>query len=120
MDLPPVHWNIIDPRALLRYLGRAPDPQLEGERAGGYPVDWRRPWEELEDGCPRGWVDNPFTAALRPYIPRRTTTGARDRNYRLERCVDWLIHDAVELFIHEQERALLELDEQRRAVAAGG
>ena len=54
------------------------------------------------------------TAALRADIPRRTTTGARDPNFRFERSGDWLIHDAVELFIHEheQERALLELEAQ--------
>ena len=94
-----------------------PTPPSRASAMGGYPVDWQRPWEELADGCPRGWIDNPFTAALRPYIPRRTSTGGRDRNYRLERCADWLIHEAVELFIHEQERCFVELDEQRQRLA---
>ncbi|EDM79114.1 hypothetical protein PPSIR1_10940 [Plesiocystis pacifica SIR-1] len=116
LDLEAVHW-LIEPRLLLRYLGRAPNPGLEGERVSGYPVDWKRPWEDVTDGCPRGWIDNPFTLALRPFIPRRTSTGARDTNYRLERCDDWLILDAVDTFIHEQERCLAEIDEQRHDLA---
>lgn len=110
-QLPPVKWDHPDVLAeeLTFYLGRPAafekrgTPPPKGMRNQDW---WLEPPEDIDDGCPAGWMICPFAQSVQPYIRRRTEGGGRVPNPRFDELTDRLAQDAA-LYFEEQEERLV-------------
>lgn len=110
--LPPVTWKIRRRELLTRptnnpvncsiYLGRYPDPELEGTE-DLIKVHPEYPHEPTADGCPGGWYRTRYMDSVFTYVRRRQTDGGRVANPRFD-AAPWQVQEAVMYLEHEEER----------------
>lgn len=95
------------------YVGREPEPGLTV--IGRARVNWRRPPEDPDEGCPGAWRVCRFVRSLYPFLRRRDDHGGRVSNAMYDRCEDELVLALVHHYEDEHERCLTAL---HRALAA--
>lgn len=103
VDLPECDWEV-DPEDTAFYWGRGADRRLHLSVRGPLRVNWEKPYEDVEDGCPGGYQRAPLLGPLHTYYRRRTDTGNRVTNPFFDQCADWLIQSAILYLELEEER----------------
>lgn len=78
------------------WMGAPPDYDREGKADDDVVGSWSEPREDIErEGCPGAWYRTPFIESLMRFYRRRDDHGGRVANPALDRCGDWLVHEAI-------------------------
>lgn len=71
----------------------------------GQDPSWRRPAEDMGEGCPGSWYRSAFVDFVLQYRRRPTEGGGRVENTRLTRCDDRLVHEWIALLESYEDAA---------------